>query len=261
MEQSLNLFYELRLCLPVVSFQYGCCEKGLTDPLACTNLYHIRFGHTQCCKWELYRLMICLLPELCSLPFFKVLVSVSIGIPKAVESIISELLGDIFNITMCNSKTFILVLWTLQTLWGLSAADGTMQAAVLFSDCAAVNFPISAVSACTHGWTDVPLGDNSGEASPKVSRLSDLTWMYLLTGVQQQAPSSQPCGPILLHTSAFCCGSLEKPHMCKLNEIQLLFFFRFFYFACMLYRLRMQKSNPLFFPLLIIQYCNIFNIK
>lgn len=206
--------------------------------------------------------MICLLPELCSLPFFKVLVSVSICIPEAVESIISELLGNIFT-SQCATTRHLS--WCCghctKTLWGLSAADGAMQAAVLSSR----QFSEHICCICLHTRLDRPTlrGQLRGRgASPKVCCLSDLR-LECICWLENNNNNHVVLNHVVpsCRTRSVLLREPWKPHMCKLNEIQLLFLFRFFYFACMLYRLRMQKSNPLFFPLLIIQYCNIFNIK
>lgn len=141
--------------------------------------------------------MICLLPERSYLLWSSesicqclVAQSSSWATPRLAESFISRALSNIFNIIiLCNSKTFLLVLWTLHytTFWGLSAQDGTTWTAV--------NPPnISAVSAGSQQ-------DHSDELSVSIW---PETWMYSCT------TQSQPCGPILPDTSALCC---RNPHV------------------------------------------------
>jgi len=91
----------------------------------------------------------------------KVLVSHLPGLPEAAESVISELLSNIFNIiTLRYSKTdiFVLVSWTLHytKFWGCCSSPlrmGTTQC--FFSVIVQLSifvFNISAVSACAHGY-------------------------------------------------------------------------------------------------------------
>lgn len=136
-----------------------------------------------------------------------------------------------------------------KTLRGLSAADGTMQAAVLFSDRAAVNFPnISAASACTRGWTDVPLGDDSGEASPKVSGLSDprlecICWLEY-----------NNTHPVLNHVVPPCCtrqrsaaGALKTPHV-QVKWDTVAVFVPFFILPVCCTDGGCKNQTPYFFP-------------
>lgn len=77
--------------------------------------------------------MICLLPELSSLPWSSLKhwsasggPLVFLGYPRLWRAWSQS---NIFNILiLCNSEMFILVSWTF---WGLSTQDGTMQAAVI----------------------------------------------------------------------------------------------------------------------------------
>lgn len=150
--------------------------------------------------------MICLLPELSCLcsGLLKVCVSVP-GLQRA----LSQSSWETFVPSYCATARHLSCWYVRCTvlLWGLSAQDGTAQAAVISVKC------------------------------PNVS-----SWMYSCTA---QHP---PCGPILPDTSALC-RNLEATHTSlNINTAVAVFYFTsFFLFACMLYRLMMQKSILIFF--------------
>lgn len=143
-----------------------------------------------------------------------------------------------------------------------------------FYDCTAVNLlNISAVSVCKHtvGVTDpnrATLAKQPPHDPPQTSRLSlsgqRLECICVLEHINH---------PVLNHVVPSCqthqhaaAGTFNPPPMCTspdLNTAVALFLFYFIFLFC-LYAVQTDdaKINPhIFFLLLIIQYCNIFNIK
>lgn len=185
------------------------------------------------------------------------------GLIKAVESILSEPLSYIFNINLCSSETFVTVSWMLPS-WGLPAQDGTMQAAVISVIVQPSTFQTYLLYLLAHAV---------GPTDPNRATTRPRRWAVCLClardfeCIRVLEPTSRP---VLHHVVPSCqthqhsdAGTFENPPLerVQIEILQLLSVFLFFNFACVLYRLMMQKSIPIFFSLLIIQYCNIFNIK
>lgn len=132
------------------------------------------------------------------------------------------------------------------TFWGLSVTDGTMQAA--FSDCTAVNFPnISAISAC--GWTNRSQEDDSGD-EPSDQRLECICLLEYTNN-----PVLNHVVPAYQTHQGSAAGTLET----HIYDFSWRLCFLCLPVCCTDWWCKNQ--SPYFFSLLIIQYCNIFNIK
>lgn len=176
--------------------------------------------------------MICLLPELSALHWSSLKYwSVSSG--PVIFLGYPRLRSNIFNIIIVYySETFVLASRTscCATLWGLSAEDGTLQAAVISVIVQLSIFQTYLLYPPAHTvWLTDPQQDDSGKTSPtgepSVSVWPE-TWMYSCTGAHQP-PSLNQCGPILPDTSALCCRNLEDPTCTSsnLNTVVAVFFF------------------------------------
>lgn len=158
--------------------------------------------------------------------FLKVLLSHLSGLPEAAESVISELLSNIFNIIILRySKTdiFVLVSWTLHytKFWGCCSSPlrmGTTQC--FFCDCTAVNLCVQHICCiCLRTWLRLTDPNRTTLANVHTREMSvsvwPETWMYLCTGAHHP-PSLNHVVPscqlsLLTETRHSAPGTLNPP--------------------------------------------------
>lgn len=161
-------------------------------------------------------------------------------VPKAKESIISEFLGNIFNITIvCNCKTFVLVLWTLHydilsTLCHIWDHAGCFQ--WLYS------CQFSKHICCICLRLDQQSSDQRLECICLLEYTNNPVLNHVVPAYQTHQGSA--AGTLETHMYMTLVGAFV------------------FYFCLYAVQTDDAKINShIFFFLLIIQYCNIFNIK
>ena len=143
------------------------------------------------------------------------------------------------------------------TVWALSVMDGSIWAVAITQNgqLSILQTRLLCLPAHTAGLTypnrttlaNVP----AGELSDFVSRNLNVFVYYKHTNRLVAATCSHP--------DRLVTPRLQEPYV-PFQALQLSLFFFLIHFCCVLYRL-LQKSTHIFFFLLIIQYCNIFNIK
>lgn len=128
-----------------------------------------------------------------------------------------ELLSNILNITiLCYSETSVLVSWRVHctTFWALSTTNGTMQVAVTSTTVQLSIFQTYWLDLPASTWLDRQiLTGRPWQKHPLQMSCLSLSGQRLeciCVLEHNHHPVSQPCGPILPDTSAFCCRNLEN---------------------------------------------------